>query len=345
MAQEPERGKSNSGSAQPAQPTAPAQPDDQKSEQIKSRIESWLKESEEDATKAEKYLDKKKKDKGNFSGSKEKLAASAKIAAKTDVLRALEVVEDASAKTEKRKKTPPSDVKQEEKKRLIRELGRKPSQEKVALYVRKQSSVDKNEDAPPTTNGEESKTKNFLDSMRKPVDVPTDFLNTIEEERTKPTDAKDDKVTVGQKLAKKYPFNRTTTPNSLREHLKETLAKNLDSSDIAETIECIRDGEILDTFNIDSENVETPPVQRKGLKHGYDKEEEASEVGSLAGERRRRFRGENGKPLGDRELMNKKKKASTTDLSESRDAEDDLGSGLFDRFSTARKTLTRGSIR
>ena len=32
---------------------------------------------------------------------------------------------------------------------------------------------------------------------------------------------------------------RTTTPNSLREHLKETLTKNLEGSDIAETIQVI----------------------------------------------------------------------------------------------------------
>jgi hypothetical protein len=31
--------------------------------------------------------------------------------------------------------------------------------------------------------------------------------------------------------------SRTTTPNSLREHLKETLTKNLEGSDIAETIQ------------------------------------------------------------------------------------------------------------
>jgi hypothetical protein len=44
-----------------------------------------------------------------------------------------------------------------------------------------------------------------------------------------------------------------------------------------------------------------------------------------------------GKPLGDRELMLKKKKASTSDLSspdEAKDLEDDLGNGLFDRFSS-----------
>ena len=55
-----------------------------------------------------------------------------------------------------------------------------------------------------------------------------------------------------------------------------------------------------------------------------------------------------GKPLGDRELMLKKKRMSTSDLSpseDSKDLEDDLGNGIFDRFSSARKTLTRGSLR
>ena len=39
-----------------------------------------------------------------------------------------------------------------------------------------------------------------------------------------------------------YFISRTTTPNSLREHLKETLTKNLggSASDIAETIEHIK---------------------------------------------------------------------------------------------------------
>ena len=62
--------------------------------------------------------------------------------------------------------------------------------------------------------------------------------------------------------------SRTTTPNSLREHLKETLTKNLggSASDIAETIEHFKNDEILDTFNIDNENVESPPVQRKAFR-------------------------------------------------------------------------------
>ena len=49
-----------------------------------------------------------------------------------DVISAMEAVEDASGKYNARKKTPPSSA-TEEKKRLIRELGRKPSEEKVGL--------------------------------------------------------------------------------------------------------------------------------------------------------------------------------------------------------------------
>ena len=54
------------------------------------------------------------------------------------------------------------------------------------------------------------------------MEVPADFLDTISEEKNEAN-----KPTPGQQIAKKYPFNRTTTPNSLREHLKETLTKNL----------------------------------------------------------------------------------------------------------------------
>lgn len=82
-----------------------------------------------------------------------------------------------------------------------------------------------------------------------------------------------------------------------------------------------------------------------------------SEVGSDFSGRRKnhKFRSLNaageggGRPLGDRELVLKKKRESNTDLSEGRraatDLEDELGSGLFDRFSSARKTLTRSSTR
>ena len=75
-----------------------------KSDKIKNRIESWLKDAEEDAEKAEMYLDKKREIK-HTNGKK-----STDIVPPTDVLKAMQVVEDASESREKanpRKKTPP----------------------------------------------------------------------------------------------------------------------------------------------------------------------------------------------------------------------------------------------
>merc|ERR1719336_845940 len=158
---------------------------------------------------------------------------------------------------------------------------------------------------------------------------------------------------------KKYPFHRTTTPNTLREHLKETLTRNLGSStDLAETIHAIRDDEILDTFNIDSENIETPPIQRRAFRHkslrlSEQEDDNESDIGSDFAGRRKNHKFKtisgDGRPLGDREMLLKKKKASNSDLSEGRNAatdlEDELGSGLFDRFSSARKTLNKSTIR
>merc|ERR1712036_51452 len=117
---------------------------------------------------------------------------------------------------------------------------------------------------------------------------------------------------------KKYPFNRTTTPSTLREHLKETLTKNLGSStDLAETIHAIRDDEILDTFNIDSENIETPPIQRRAFRHKsfrLPEEDAESDIGSDFSGRRKNHKFKtisgDGRPLGDREMLLKKKKAS-----------------------------------
>ena len=67
-------------------------------EVIKTRIESWLKDAEEDADKAEKYLDKKKaniqrRESGSSFKRKQehKLAAASSVAKQTDVLKALEV--------------------------------------------------------------------------------------------------------------------------------------------------------------------------------------------------------------------------------------------------------------
>ena len=167
-----------------------------------------------------------------------------------------------------------------------------------------------------------------------------------------------------------FHFSRTTTPNSLREHLKETLTKNLggSASDIAETIEHFKNDEILDTFNIDNENVESPPVQRKAFRQRSmrlppssltESNDNLSEAGSEFGNRRRNLKFRtlgstdgHGKPLGDREIMLKKKKEQNGDQNTDPQAattptspQDDMGNGLFDRFSKSRKTLTRSSIR
>ena len=363
-------------SAPLVQTTKPEQPQKQepppvadKSGKFKNRIESWLKDAQDDADKAEQYLDKKREKKGEKSavGQKKSLTNPDQV----DVLSAMDAVEDASGKREAanpRKKTPPGS---DDRKKLIRELGRKPSQEKVSLYVRKPSVTE--QDKAGNKDGTTESAKKFIDSMtRRSMEVPADFLNTIEEERNKsPVEAKD-KQTPGQQLAKKYPFNRTNTPNSLREHLKETLTKNLGGSanDIAETIEHFKNDEILDTFNIDSENIETPPAQRRGVRQrslrpspasmlsaeagiseaGKD-EDTMSVTSETSGKRRNKFRnvGGDGKPLGDREIMLKKQQQRSMEEAEAeaakRELEDELGSGLFDRFSAARKTLTRGSVR
>merc|ERR1719412_2782419 len=162
----------------------------------------------------------------------------------------MEVIEGASNKTP-RKRTPPSseDMK---KKALIRSLGRKPSEDKIALYVRKTSNdsghlaskpepaklkgeVKLREKKPPL---DDSKKNQFLQDMaRRSLEVPTDFLDKIDEEKKSADDNRLAMETNNSGLNKKYPFNRTTTPNTLREHLKETLAKNLGSStDLAETM-------------------------------------------------------------------------------------------------------------
>merc|ERR1719410_966081 len=341
-------------------------PLDPKTKEIKKRVESWLKDSEEDVNKADEYLDKKKEIKATRGSSsdlrngkglgtlhEDKPLDAKKIVSKTDVISAMEAIEGAAIKEKtSRKRTPPSheDMK---KKALIRSLGRKPSEDKLALYVRKQSS-DNTEDTSvklrDKKSSDESKKNQFLQDMaRRSSEIPTDFLDKIDEEKKSTLETGN----------KKYPFNRTTTPNTLREHLKETLARNLGSStDLAETIHAIRDDEILDTFNIDSENIETPPVQRRAFRHksfrmSEQEEDNESDIGSDFAGRRKNHKFKtisgDGRPLGDRELAMKKKRASNNDLSETRksttDLEDELGSGLFDRFSSARKTLNRSSIR
>jgi len=364
-----------------------AKPEDPRTKEIKKRVESWLKESEEDVSKADEYLDKKKEKKavrgsnsdlrnGKGLGTlhEDKPLDAKTIVSKTDVISAMEVIEGASLKDKtSRKRTPPSNEDMK-KKALIRSLGRRPSEDKIALYVRKPSnetSPQANKNEASKANGDvklrdkkppidDSKKNQFLQDMaRRSLEVPTDFLDKIDEEKKAVSDnrtALDDGISSN----KKYPFNRTTTPNTLREHLKETLAKNLGSStDLAETIHAIKDDEILDTFNIDSENIETPPIQRRAFRHKSFRmpdqdDDNESDIGSDFSGRRKnhKFRtiSGDGRPLGDRELIIKKKKASNNDLStEGRkattDLEDELGTGLFDRFSTARKTLTRGSMR
>ena len=359
-------------------------PVDPKTKDFKKRVESWLKDSEDDVTKADEYLEKKKEIKatrgsntdlksggyfvnqhllvkintlfvvGKTLGTlhEDKSLDTKKIVSKTDVISAMEAIEGASIKDKGlRKRTPPSheDMK---KKALIRSLGRKPSEDKLALYVRK-PSADKNEDSSvkmrdKKPSSDDSKKSQFLQDMaRRSLEVPTDFLDKIEEEKKSTLDTNN----------KKYPFHRTTTPNTLREHLKENLARNLGSStDLAETIVAIRDDEILDTFQIDSENIETPPIQRRAFRHKSFKlpdqeEDNESDIGSDFSGRRKNHKFKtisgDGRPLGDREMLLKKKRASNTDLSEGRNAATDLEDdvGIFDRFSSARKTLNRNSIR
>ena len=179
-------------------------------------------------------------------GHEDKLAASAKVAAKTDILRTIDMVEDASAKAENgRKKTPPSgtkktSTKERNKSDIIKELGRRPSQETISLYTRKNSHAsngDRRSESPEKRLSEERKSPSVeRDSLassskqfmmdRRSMEVPTDILNTIQEERTKsPSDAGDNtnsrkdstesetngtNMTVGQRLAdrRKFPFNR-----------------------------------------------------------------------------------------------------------------------------------------
>merc|ERR1719400_2475507 len=174
----------------------------------------------------------------------------------TDVISAMEAIEGAAIKDKTpRKRTPPSNEDMK-KKALIRSLGRKPSEDKLALYVRKTSAEASGGDVKMRDKklSDDSKKSQFLQDMaRRSVEVPTDFLDKIEEEKKTRLEGSNSN---SNSLGKKYPFNRTTTPNTLREHLKETLARNLGSStDLAETIHAIRDDEILDTFNIDSENI------------------------------------------------------------------------------------------
>ena len=111
----------------------------------------------------------------------------------------------------------------------------------------------------------------------------------------------------------------------------------------------MKNDEILDTFNIDNENVESPTTQRKTRqrRETEDSDQNSGDFGSRRRNLKFRTLGSSDKPLGDREMLLKKKRASTSDLSASENNPDseDIGNGLFDRFSAARKTLTRGSTR
>lgn len=156
------------------------------------------------------------------------------------------MVEDVSAKAEKtsgRKKTPPSGTqkssgKEKSKADMIKELGRRPSQETISLYTRKNSQTERGSESPEKRLSEERKSpsverdtlptasKQFM-MDRRSMDVPTDILNTIQEERNRSplnaesTDGRKDSsesvsslsnqnMTVGQRLAdrRKFPFNR-----------------------------------------------------------------------------------------------------------------------------------------
>ena len=183
--------------------------------------------------------------------------------------------------------------------------------------------------------------------------MSADFLKTIEEE--KPKQRNDTAAANSEPLKKKFPFNRTTTPNSLREALRETLVRNVENKDLSDTIQSIRDDEIRDTFDIDSENIETPPIQRKAFRHkslkltngkdggGGNRNEDddnISDIGSdFSGGRRKstKFRTltGDGKPLGDRELMLKKNGVAGgagKSAEEENGKQEDEEPGLFDRY-------------
>ena len=107
--------------------------EDPKTKEIKKRVESWLKESEEDANKANEYLDKKKEMKaargsntdlrnGKSLGTlhEDKPLDAKTIVNKTDVISAMEAIEGAAIKDKTpRKRTPPSNEDMK-KKALIR---------------------------------------------------------------------------------------------------------------------------------------------------------------------------------------------------------------------------------
>ena len=74
--------------------------------------------------------------------------------------------------------------------------------------------------------------------------MSADFLKTIEEEKQPKNSAIAAMPPNSEPLKKKFPFNRTTTPNSLREALRETLVRNVENKDLSDTIQSIKDDEI-----------------------------------------------------------------------------------------------------
>merc|ERR1719510_873212 len=198
--------------------------EDPKTKEIKKRVESWLKESEEDANKANEYLDKKKEIKaargsnsdlrnGKSLGTlhEDKPLDAKTIVNKTDVISAMEAIEGCSAIKDKthRKRTPPSNEDMK-KKALIRSLGRKPSEDKLALYVRKTSNEASGDvKMRDKKSSDDSKKSQFLQDMaRRSLEVPTDFLDKIEEEKkTRLEGSTSNSNSNSNSLSKKYPFN------------------------------------------------------------------------------------------------------------------------------------------
>ena len=221
--------------------------DDPRTKEIKKRVTDWLKDSEEDASKAGEYLEKKKEKamqqkslgrgsngdlrngKGLGTLHEDKPLDAKTIVAKTDVISAMEAVEGAVTS---RKKTPPGQSAEDMKKKaLIRSLGRRPSEDKIALYVRKPSSEEPKKDPKKSSleqkrvteakkaatdtknttnsgakkagevklrekksNSEDSKKSAFLQDMaRRSLEVPTDFLDKIDEEKKEKEEKEEEK--------------------------------------------------------------------------------------------------------------------------------------------------------
>ena len=77
---------------------------------FKNRIDKWAKDAEQDAEIGAKYLDKKREIKSSVGQNGAKKSSVTDIVPETDVMKAMEVVEDASGLREAanpRKKTPP----------------------------------------------------------------------------------------------------------------------------------------------------------------------------------------------------------------------------------------------